>query len=128
MKTKRETAMGLPERLILEFVRDHPGNETTEIGRALEMYERTSKRAVATLLQDGYLKRVRFGKRRSVTTALAWTGKEFPASADFVIPSGRLNNLRYVDKALLAAKARRDAISTVCDGMRAMLAIRRAAA
>ncbi|WP_155636007.1 hypothetical protein [Burkholderia stagnalis] len=125
MKTKRDYAMGLPERLILEFVRDHPGHDTTEVGRALSMYDETSKDAVAALLKDGFLKRARYRNRR---LPLVWSGKSFPPSCDFSIPNGCSTSHRYKLQSLLTAKARREAMAAMCEGMSAMLNVGRAAA
>lgn len=125
MKMLNQQAMSLPERLILEFVRDHPGHDTTEVGRALSMYDETSKDAVAALSKEGFLKRSRYSNRR---LPLVWTGKPFPSSADFSIPKECSTSHRYKLQLLLTAKARREAMAATCEGMRAMLNVGRAAA
>ncbi|MGU2439547.1 hypothetical protein ACTXHA_04015 [Burkholderia cenocepacia] len=125
MKTKPDNAMGLPERLILEFVRDRPGLDTTQVGRALSMFEEMTKDTVSTLLKAGYLERSQYCNRRLM---LVWTGKPFPPSSEFSIPKGCPSARRTALKSLLAAKAMREAISVTCDGMRAMMLVGRGAA
>ncbi|VWD22277.1 hypothetical protein [Burkholderia contaminans] len=122
MKTKTDTAMGLPERLILEFVCDRPGHDATEVARALSMYDETTKDAVTALMKGGFLNRARYQNRR---LPLVWTGKAFPASVDFEIPKGCSTSHRSKLQSLLMAKARREAMLVTCEGMRAMLQIGR---
>jgi hypothetical protein len=114
------TKMKLPERLILEYVRDHLPQCSIDIARSLVMSEVSVKRIVKSLIKNGYLTtRNEIGKGEA-DVLLIWTGQPFPASSDYEV-SDRSTAGRYKDGRLLAAKERRDAIDEVSKAIHSMV-------
>jgi predicted transcriptional regulator len=72
-------AMSLQQRLVLEFLKKHPGSTSSEMQEALGITYETSKKKVQALVASGHIESngLRYGAEYRLT------GKAFPPSSEY---------------------------------------------